>query len=610
MRRPLKDIVAELREHAKATAVAAREGARSAKVTAVAFVLGVYFFGRVLVHTFSVLGHTIHVNEGHHWRQAFTYGVAWNYAHATLDFFHPRMMIELPRSNIVAMEAPIYPYISGFLLRLSHDSVWSMRFLSWLSLITIVGVLFHWLGEMRANAKEAWADRAGLLIAFSLSPSVGVEFRSVQPDPMAAALAVLAAFFLARYARLDRMKDLVIGATLACLAILTKPVALGVIPGLVILGTFGNGRWIRRGLLVSVARALALVPHVLGAKWAAPRLTTEMNGLIVISIQHDPEEMLRNLKNPAYAREALLHFLPNYSGSWWLVPAIAAGIYRSLADVRLRRLGVSMLVWLAVYMIELIAFGDRLHSNAYYFVLAPAAVLLFAGLGLGALIAMLDSPDRRPKLITARAGLIGLVLLPLGLWFSVKVDWASVAHPALALERNKAVWMNDLGIALLLLGVLLAIGVATFLRPRRVPVWAGMPLVLVVLGTAYWPWQDADQYFRYYEGAAFRRGWPPKLEALRAAVDHHSTIEDRVVFDPPEMVYVYHTARNGFPASSVGTPAGLESARKRHARLYVQLEPGGAPPSAALQARLLESGATFKVYCIAEDGCPDSPLGI
>ena len=602
MKRSVKEIVAELSALASTTADAARTGARSAKVTAMALAFGIVFFGRMITQSFSVLGHTLHLNEGHHWRQAFTYGVAWNYAHATLDFFHPRMLYEISRSNIVAMEAPIYPYLASFFLRISHDNIWSMRFISWASLVVIVAVLFHWLGEQRATGKEAWADRAGLLVAFSLSPSL-VEFRSVQPDPMAAALAVLAAFFLARYARLDRTKDLVTGAVLAALAVLTKPVALGVIPGLVVLGTYGSGRWIRRGLLVSGALAAALVPHFLWDRWAVHILQTEMDGLIIISIQHDLPDMLRNLKNPGFVREALLHFLPNYSGSWWLVPAIAAGIYRSLADVRLRRLGVSMLVWLAVYLVELIAFGDRLHSNAYYFVLAPAAVLLFAAFGIGAMVDMLDSPNARPKLIATRAGLVALLLLPLGLYFAVPIDWSSVAGSALALERNKAVWMNDLGIALLLAGILVAFGIAAFIRPRRVPVWVGIPLVAAVLATAYWPWQDANQYFRYYEGTAARRGSAPRLEALRAAMKRHSTVGDRVVIDPPELVLFYHVERNGFGPADIQTPAGLENVRRRHGRLYVQFEPGGAPPPRTVPARLLESGANFKIYCLAADDC-------
>jgi hypothetical protein len=586
-------------DEAKAWGIELLRIARARPVTAFAVAIGLIVFGRVMVNQLAVLGFGIYQGEGHHWRQAFTYGVAWNYAHTTLDFFHPRMFYEIAKSNIVAMEAPIYPYVCGFLLRLTRDSVWPMRFVSWLSLVTVVGVLWRWVAQDRKDERDVWGDRAGLLFAFGVSPSIGVEFRSVQPDPMCAALAMLAAYFAARYAKSERRRDLGIAAALAATSILTKPVALAIIPALVVLATYGGGRFVRRGLLASGAFAAALVPHFLWDKWAQHLLKTEMDGLIVISIQHDTKEMLANLKNVAYVREALLHFLPNYSASWWLVPAVAAGLYRGLADPRLRRFAVAMVVWLAVYMVELIAFGDRLHSNAYYFVLAPGAILLFAAYGIGALVRFFDSP-RAPR-ITTRAALLTM-FLPLGTYMSEKIDWATPNHPALALERNKNVWMNDLGLGLLCVLAIGAFACAEWVRPRRMPLFVGVPLIAFVLGSSYWASQDANQYFRYYNASETRKGWGATVATFRKAIDHYSKPSDRILIDPAELVFFHQARRNGFGGGELANAGGLEKVKARGARLYLQLTPGGNPPKNG--GKLLASGDHWSLFCIADDGCP------
>lgn len=592
--------LAGLALRARTTAIAALAWARTAKVSTLGLVIGGALFLRLLAAQLSVITHPLFVREGHHWRQSFTYGVTWNFAHLTKDLFHPRMFEEFAKSNIVAMEMPIYPYLCAPFVRLFNDSVVPMRAVSWLALLVTVGVLFRWLGEDRASSKDAWCDRAGLLVAFAVSPAVACEFRSAQPDPMSCGLAMMSAWFFTRYARDEQRSDLVGGALLASLAVLTKPVALGVLPALVVFGTWGKGRWLRRGLVVCGALALAVVPHFLWDRHAQDILKNEMNGVIVVSIQHDPKEMLANIKNVGFVREALLHFVPNYAGSWWLVPAFVAGVYRSLAEPRLRRLGVGMMVWLLFYLVELLLFGNRLHSNAYYFVLAPAPVLLLSGIGVGALVRALDNPDRRATLITTRAALVTL-LLPVGLYFSNPIDWKSTEHTALALEKNRAVWTNDLGLLLLFGGALFAFAFAAIARPRRTPVWAGAAMLALVLSTAWWASQDALQYLRYYDGASHRPGFSAELGRLRAAIERYSRPRDRVVLDPQEAVYHAYVRRNGFKAADVRTPAAFDRVRARGARLWVQIEPGaGAPPA---QGRLLEAGSFYKIYCIAADDC-------
>ncbi len=570
-------------------------------MTTLALLAGIVIAGRIALLQLACLAHPIFAGEGHSWRQSFTYGVAWNFAHTTHDFFKPRMFPELVKNNIIAMEAPIYPYLGGALISLFGDGVGPLRVVSWLSLVVIVVVVFVWLGQGRATRKEAWCDRAGFLIALGVSPAVAVEFRSVQPDPMAAGLAAAAAFFLSRYASRERRRDLAIGAFLASLAVLTKPVVLGVIPSLALLGIYGKG-WPRRVLQVALALALALAPHVLWDRWAHHLLSDEMGGLVVISIDHNPTLMLQNLTNASYIREAVLHFIPDYAGSWWLVPSMLAGVYRGLADARLRRLGLAMLLWMLVYTIELLAFGDRLHSNAYYFVLAPMPVLLFSAFGIGALVQALDSATKRMTPVASRAALVTL-LLPVGLVFSSKVDWSIVDHPGLALELNRAVWTSDLRLALLLFALAIAFGLSTNVRARRVPLWVGLPVLSGVLISAFWASQDAAQYFRYYEASRTRGPFSGELKEMRHAINLHSTPDDRVIFDPSDMVFFSYAARNGFAATEAKSAEQVSRLRSRGARLYLQNIQAGATSSVVPHGRLLESSPRFNLYCVAADDC-------
>ena len=378
---------------------------RERPVVTIAALLGAIALGRLVLLKLSTLALPLIGFEGHHWRQAFTYGVAWNYAHTTLDPLRPRMFLELPRSsNIVAMEEPLYPLIASLLLRIGRDHIFGPRLLSYLSLVAGSTVLYRFFAIGRPDKRDVWADRAGLFVALACSVTIGTDFRSVQPEPLCAGLTMLAAWYFARYRDSEVLRDAVLGGVFAGLALLTKPLALGVLPGIALFGIWGRGRFLRRGLTVVLSILPGLAIYLLWDRWATHLLKTEMHGHIVISIQHDRAEMLRNLKNMAFFREGVFHFLANYAGSWWLVPAFVAGIFRSLADRRLARFGAPFLLWLVGYMVELLAFGDRLHSNAYYFILAPLPVAFFSAVGLGGFVRALESARSRPTTSPSSTG--------------------------------------------------------------------------------------------------------------------------------------------------------------------------------------------------------------
>lgn len=576
----------------------ALSAARAAKVTTLAVVVGFIVWARIIVLQVRCLPLPISSHEQHHWRQSFTYGVAWNYAHVTLDFFRPRMYLELFQSNIVAMEAPIYPYLCGLMMRVIGDGTLFPRFIAWLAMWATVVVLFLWLGQQQER-RETWSNRAGMFLALGVSICAAVDFRSIQPDPIAASLAIVAAYLFSRYATQARTRDLVLAAVLTSVAILTKPVVLGIVPALALFGVWRTENRVRHGAKVVIAVILAVVPHVLWDRWAAHLLATEMRGYIVISIQHDPKEILENLRNQSYAREALLHFLPNYAGSWWLVPAFIAGIYRALADRRFYRLGVPLLVWLWGYLTELLAVGDRLHSNAYYFVLGPAPVAFFAALGIGAVIEVLGSTSKRPPMPTFCAALIAF-LTPLGALMLKRTDWKSVDVKALAFMNNKGVWTSELRLAVLLVGIVVALALAPRIRPPRVPLVLGLPLAALFLASVYPASQTSSQFLRFYSAIEERDTTRRDIADVRAAVDRYSALTDRVIIDPEEIVWLYYAGRNGFGIDKVKSTR-LDDLRARDARLYLQLEdkPQHFP------GKLLAKGAWWRLYCVAADNCPE-----
>jgi hypothetical protein len=323
-----------------------------------------------------------------------------------------------------------------------------------------------------------------------------------------------------------------------------------------------------------------------------------MHDVIVISIQHDPKEMLANLKNQGYAREALFHFLPNYAASWWLVPAVIGGVYRGLADRKLRRLAVPFLVWLVGYMTELIAFGDRLHSNAYYFVLAPAPMAFFGALGLGALVQVLGTSTHRTSVVLARAAMI-TAITPLGVLSLKPPKWDSLDVGSLTFMQNKNVWTSDLALGILLALTIGAFAFAASIRPKRIPTWAGLPLVALFLASSYAASQTTYQFLRFYSAIEERATTRRDLSEIRAAIDKYSTPSDRVVVSPEDFIWLYYSARNGWGIDHAKT-TGLEQMRARSGRLYLHLEP--SPPK--LPGKLLVTGSWWRLYCIAADDCP------
>jgi hypothetical protein len=602
------------------------EGKKS-PVTTMAALIGVFAFARVLVAQLRTLAMPLIVYEGHHWRQAFTYGVAWNYAHTTLNVLQPRMFVELASSNVVPMEAPLYPLLSSILMRLMGDSVVAPRLLSWLGLAATTIVLWKWLGygdregehELAASPLvscptlarvRALPDRAGLLAALALSPMVSVEFRVIQPEPFAAGLAIASAYAFARYANTDRTRDVVIGALLFGLSLLAKPVALGIAPGLVAFAAWGKGRRVRRALFASSALVFAFCPWAAWDRWAHYTLDHDLGGAWIIEIGHPALAMWKSILGGEYTRTALLDQIPSFASSWWLVPAVVAGLFRGLAERRWRRVTVPFLVWLAGYTVQLLAVGIRLHSNAYYVILALAPLAFFAALGLGALVTLLDAQRSSVPLTTFRAALAVAVLLPLGSLFSLPSSWSNTVDIAqVGFERNRFVWTSDIGLARLLFVWVVVLGIAAALRPRRTPLWVGVAgcLLLALLGTR--PAKDALQYFRFYAAVDRRDGFDAELRRLRDAVDRYSKPEDRVLLSPggtyrePFMTYFYYARRNGFPLREAGDLARFQQMVRRGARLYLQVEQLGPEPHVAVAGRVLASGAWWRLSCVADDGC-------
>jgi hypothetical protein len=585
--------------------------ARESPVTSMAVVVGVVLFARVVALQLMSLSLPLIAFEGHHWRQAFTYGVAWNYAHTTLDVLRPRMFVELARSNVVPMEAPLYPLVSSLLLRLGGDSVVGPRLLSWLGLVVTLRVSWGWLADPK-SAAGGLADRAGLLVALGLTPMIAVEHRALQPEPVAAGLAVAAAFFFARHRDTAARSDAVKGAALFGLSLLAKPLALGVAPALVLFAAWGDRTFVRRCAFAAGLLLIAALPWLAWDRWAHHMLATELGGQWIIEIEHPAKAMFRTLMAGKHSAEALIHELPNYASSWWLAPTIAAGLYRSLAERRRRRYSVPWLVWIVGYMIELLAVGERLPSNAYYFILAAPPLAYFSALGLGALVRLLDAGGSSVSTTIFRAALASLVLLPTGSAFSRPSTWSNTVDvAALGFFRNGGVWGSELGLGRLLLVFVVVLALAPCVRPKRTPRGLGVAVFVVIAALTARPAGDASQYFRFYVAEHHRPGFDEELRALRSAVDRHSTRSDRIIVSPggtyrePPMVYFYYALRNGFPLREGLSPRDIDDMRRRGARLYLQIDHVERTTHLAIPGRVLASGSWWRLSCVASDDCPD-----
>lgn len=589
--------------------------------TAAALVVAGLLFAGMVGAQLASLPLVVHFSEGHNWRETFTYGVAWNYAHGDItDVLHPRMLVFHAKSNVVPMEPPLYPWLCSLLLRVGGDSVVGPRLLSLAGLVTTVVVLWRWLGEA-SRARRAddagWEEKAGLLLALALAPAVAVEFRQMQPEATCAGLAIGAAYFAERYARSDALGDAARAVLLAALSVLVKPVALGVLPGVLAFGAWGpltEGRWrgvVRRTLVLGGGLAVALVPYVAWDRWSHHLQQVEMDGAFFIAIEHDPKVMLRNVLTMKYAREALFFFLPSYASATWLVPAVVAGVHRSLASRELRRYAGPFVVWLLFYMVELLAVGDRLHSNAYYFTLAPAPMAYFAAVGFGAVVRVLGTPGRKP-LALFQSGLLAAVLLAASAFMVKNWRWSNTVDlAALGVEKNRNMWGDDIGIARLLVAVVVLFALAPLLRPRRIPEPLGLVLVSTILGSGAWAARDRAQYFRYYVAADKRATFADEVRELREVVARRSRREDLVVTTPgwsaqsPNMLLFFLAMRNGLPITTGQDLLDVTAAKARGAKLYLRVDLPGEGDVPPIPGVPLAARAWWRLTCIADDGCPE-----
>ncbi len=242
--------------------------------------------------------------------------------------------------------------------------------------------------------------------------------------------------------------------------------------------------------------------------------------------------------------------------------------------------------------------------------MAAPPLAYFAALGLGALVRVLDSSRSSISTTIFRAGLVALVLLPIGTAFSRPTSWSiTTDFTALGFDRNRGVWGTALGLARLLFILIVVLAIAPRLRPRRTPVWVGIPLFVAIAALAIRPAGDAHQYFRFYLAVDRRSGFNDELGKLREAVDRYSSLLDRILVSPggtyrePHMIYYYYALRNGFPFRDSLSAPPIDNARARSARLYLQVDHVEKVNHVQIPGRLLAASAWWRLSCIAADGC-------
>ena len=125
---------------------------------------------------------------------------------------------------------------------------------------------------------------------------------------MCAGLSPLSAVLMVRYGESDRWRDAIVGVVLTGLAVLRRPLALGVLPALVLFAMYPgrDKRSLRRSAIVLAG--IVLVPYFAWDRWTNHLVASEMNGVSFISLEHEPRQMLANVRNATYGREATCTF--------------------------------------------------------------------------------------------------------------------------------------------------------------------------------------------------------------------------------------------------------------------------------------------------------------
>jgi len=530
----------------------------------------------------------------HSSRQAWTYSVAYNFAHETYNFFRPRHDWAEDQSGVVGMEPPIFPWVMSWWMRLAGDApVWG-RLLAF-SCFFAGTVRFVALLKRRGGV----ALGLGAAIVLATSPLALLESRVIQPDPAALGLALLAADGLDLAAQRRSFRWGGVALVTFAIALLIKPVIVSV--GLAALAfaipreRLRDGRWIA---FVCAGLVSSLLLYKLWHGWAEHLVATETAGVHRVSIEMAPARMRANLASRAGWDQIFGMLLPNYVLSFWLWPLALPGAARSLAPEH-RRLGVPFLLWFLATAIVAGAFSDRYFSNWYYCIPFLPPLAYWAGLTLSEAFRSIEDARSESAHVWRRWALVFVVVCSLLAWRLAPLARFSHPYPTADLWTQYGGTLGLVGLAVASLAV-------AELVPRHVRVERalhGVLVVALVLG-AFGAQRFAIIWFqRRMDVDRWAQIERVRQEAL-AAVSAVTSRDDRFVVSGANAVMLYRILRKGYADDAPAIDQrGIEFYRRHGVSFAFYFDDSGARPAAFRPLPKIAEGAGWTFYCVRPDRC-------
>jgi hypothetical protein len=540
----------------------------------------------------------------HRWREADTYALAYNFAHGSFDFFHPRIDVSRGLSGITGTEPPVLPWVTAVAMRVFGDSPSVGRWIVWLIAMAGLVALIALVRRVRDMGLAL-----GVLVAFTLSPLALFELRQIQPDGPTGMIAAVAAYFLYRFARFEKRRDYLLGVGAYTLAVFMKGPGLALAPAMLWFACAARKvsfrQFVRRGVGVAIA-VLLYFPWYRYAKYLRD---TYNEGYATFGIDFSLKGIRDALADGGLLHNVFWFIYPTYATNWLLFPAVLVGLPAAFQQST-RRVSTAFLLWLLSGSAFLAAFSPHLSHHWYYGNLVLVPLAYFAGFGLSEAFRLFAaSPRRRPGLLARWAALVVLVTLVVQR-FMVPATVRKLAETVAASgPRPGASWMSDGHLTVLLCVLALAL-VAVQMMPL---LWLRVTAALLLPLAIYWGMGRARRDSQYAlrsrthaaEEMRFRVYW---LNGLRPLVNRYSTRADLFVvskdgIQSDDPYYMYLPLRRGWSEPpKVIEKKGLSYYQQAGARFLLTYNRKPLPG----EAELVNLGETkhYRLYCLDPKGCP------
>lgn len=542
------------------------------------------------------------IYDVHEWRQGETYSIAYAFVHEGASFWYPKHAWRGDLSGIVGMEAPLYPYLVSLLMRVFGDSFVIARSVNFALFLLAFGLQIK-----RLSRQYGFSYGLGYVVLAAFCPAALCEFRQMQPDPAMLSLALLAAVCFHDHGRTGAPKSFAWGLGLYTLSLLTKPIAIAMLPAMFLFSVLGAERPRFRSVLARMGWfSIPLALMFAWDHWANLLVQRYMEGNLVISIDHNPAAMWAEMHNVQMRRFIFLGLVENYATHVTLFPAVLLGIPLSMQK-EWRSWGVPFLAWLLGAALVSTAFSSRYYTNWYYMLPFVPPILFFGSVGVGALLEVVGLGKREPLKLGAA---LAIVLAAALIWPLLDdMPWDFVGNEAgkMAVHMRREVSNNPLyWIAI----VASTLGAGGLVLLRDTFAWLPQPLLALVLGasvatTMVIPYKDLKQTVRFYTKEELWQTGHDDLREMRAAVDAYSTPRDLFVMNGSHPGLLVRARRVGF-ADDPGVVNALGPAHYagKGARFFMSFEDLGPCPPSMQSLPLLAQGARWQLRCIDPKGCP------